>query len=124
MWSPIGQQVMIPTPHQLYKRYGLGTVSYHTSETVVLFRRRKRRREVAELLEVPLHHLMDPTTRREEEWIRDGAPLHVPFFAVDEHKVWGATAIVLAEFLALLNQSRPNPTPAATNVQRETNHYE
>ena len=49
MWSPVGQQVMIPTPHQPYKRYGLGAVDYHTGETVVLFRRRKRRLEVAEL---------------------------------------------------------------------------
>jgi transposase len=51
MWSPRGQQVMIPTPGQPYKRYGLGAVNYHTGETVVLFRRRKRRQEVAELLQ-------------------------------------------------------------------------
>lgn len=42
---------MIPTPRQPYKRYGLGAVNYHTGETVVLFRRRKRRYEVAELLQ-------------------------------------------------------------------------
>jgi len=42
---------MIPTPRQPYKRYGLGAVNYHTGETVVLFRRRKRRKEVAELLQ-------------------------------------------------------------------------
>ena len=52
MWSPRGQQVMIPTPGQPSKRYGLGAVNYHTGETVVLFRRRKRRQEVAELLQV------------------------------------------------------------------------
>jgi putative transposase len=51
MWSPLGQQVMIPTPRQPYKRYGLGAVNYHTGETVVIFRQRKRRREVAELLQ-------------------------------------------------------------------------
>lgn len=50
MWSPVGQQVMIPTPRQPYKRYGLGAVNYHTGETVVIFRQHKRRREVAELL--------------------------------------------------------------------------
>jgi putative transposase len=42
---------MIPTPGQPYTRYGLGAVNYHTGETVVLFRRRKRRQEVAELLQ-------------------------------------------------------------------------
>jgi 8-oxo-dGTP pyrophosphatase MutT (NUDIX family) len=61
--------------------------------------------EVAALLEVPLDLLLDPATRREEDWIWRGAPLHVPFYAVGEHKVWGATAIVLAEFLALLTRS-------------------
>jgi putative transposase len=54
MWSPLGQQVMIPTPRQPYKRYGLGAVNYHTGETVVIFRQHKRRREVAELLEAIL----------------------------------------------------------------------
>jgi transposase len=54
MWSPVGQQVMIPTPKQPEKRYGLGAVNYHTGETVVIFRRRKRRREVAELLQALL----------------------------------------------------------------------
>ena len=45
---------MIPTPRQPYKHYGLGAVNYHTGGTVVLFRRRKRRCEVAELLEALL----------------------------------------------------------------------
>jgi putative transposase len=54
MWSPIGQQVMIPTPGQPKTHYGLGAVNYHTGETVVLIRRRKRRREVAELLQALL----------------------------------------------------------------------
>jgi putative transposase len=42
---------MVPTPRQPYKRYGLGAVNYHTGETVVIFRRHKRRLEVAELLQ-------------------------------------------------------------------------
>lgn len=67
-------------------------------------------KEVADLLDVPLTLLLDPATRREEDWTWRGAPLHVPFYAVGEHKVWGATAIILAEFLALLT---------ASNVKRE-----
>jgi transposase len=51
MWSPVGQQVMIPTPRQPERRYGIGAVNYHTGETVVLFERRTRRREIANLLE-------------------------------------------------------------------------
>lgn len=50
MWSPVGRQVMIPTPAQPTRRYGLGAVDWHGGEVVVLMRRRKRRRESAELL--------------------------------------------------------------------------
>lgn len=72
LWSPRGQQVMIPTPGQPLKRYGLGAVNYHTGETVVLFRRRKRRREMAELL----HTLLDkhPTETIYVTW--DNAGTH------------------------------------------------
>ena len=52
--SPVAQQVMIPTPKQPDKYYGIGAVNSHTGETVVLFRRRKRRREIAELLQALL----------------------------------------------------------------------
>jgi transposase len=54
MWSPKGQQVMIPTPGQPKVHYGLGAVNYHTGEMAVIIRRHKRRKEVAELLEVLL----------------------------------------------------------------------
>jgi transposase len=55
MWSPKGQQIMIRTPGQPKKHYGIGAVNYHTGETVVVFRKHKRRREIAELL----HMLVD-----------------------------------------------------------------
>ena len=44
---------MIPTPaHPTHptRRYGLGAVNWQTGETIVLTRRRKRRKEIAELL--------------------------------------------------------------------------
>jgi transposase len=46
--------VTIPTPAQPTRRYGLGAVDWHSGEAVVITRRRKRRREVAELLEALL----------------------------------------------------------------------
>jgi putative transposase len=54
MWSPVGQQVKIPTPAQPDKYYGIGAVNYHTGETVVQFQRHKRRKEIAQLLEALL----------------------------------------------------------------------
>ncbi len=50
MWIPKGQHVMILTPAQPKKQYGLGAVKYHTGETIVHLRRRKRRIETATLL--------------------------------------------------------------------------
>jgi 8-oxo-dGTP pyrophosphatase MutT (NUDIX family) len=58
--------------------------------------------EVAEVLEVPVDHLLAPATRCEETWDFRGAPVLVPFYAVGPHKVWGATAMMLCELLALL----------------------
>jgi hypothetical protein len=54
MWSPRGQQVMIATPAQPHRRYGIGAVDDHTGEAVVRFERRKRRQEIAQLLEALL----------------------------------------------------------------------
>src|SRR5215467_8843075 len=51
MWSPVGHQVMIPTPAQPTRHYGIGAVKYHTAETVVLWRRQKWWRELAERLQ-------------------------------------------------------------------------
>lgn len=58
--------------------------------------------EVAEVIEAPLALLLTPDTCREEVWEIRGAPVRVPFYAVGQHKVWGATAMVLCELLALL----------------------
>lgn len=58
--------------------------------------------EVAEILEVPLPYLMDDSNVVVEEWSFDEEVKEVPFFNVFGHKVWGATAVVLAEFVAVL----------------------
>jgi len=61
--------------------------------------------EVAEVLEPSLAHLFDPATRQEETWEIRGHPVRVPFYLVGPHKVWGATAMVLCELLALVGGS-------------------
>jgi 8-oxo-dGTP pyrophosphatase MutT (NUDIX family) len=58
--------------------------------------------EVVEAIDMPLALLLDPGARREEDWQIRGFTVHVPFFAVGPHKVWGATAMILAELAALL----------------------
>ena len=72
MWSPKGQQVMIPTPAQPTKHYGIGAVNYHTGETVVLLKRHKRREAIAELLEALLDK--HPTGTIDVAWDNAGTP--------------------------------------------------
>jgi 8-oxo-dGTP pyrophosphatase MutT (NUDIX family) len=61
--------------------------------------------EVAEVIEAPLGVLLDPNARIEEDWEIRGYTVHVPFFKIGSHKVWGATAMMLAEFAALLEST-------------------
>lgn len=62
--------------------------------------------EVAAIIEPPLSHLLDPGTRKVELWeFRSYGERRVPFFDVDGHKVWGATAMILSEFITLLESS-------------------
>lgn len=57
--------------------------------------------EVAALLEVPVAALLDPATLQRAPWNLRGATVEVPYFSVLGQTVWGATAMMLAELLAL-----------------------
>ena len=59
--------------------------------------------EVADVIEAPVTQLLASSTRVEEMWTLRGAPVSVPFYAVNGYKVWGATAMVLSELLALIS---------------------
>lgn len=58
--------------------------------------------EVAQILEVPVATLLDDSVRKvgTREW--NGMTFPVPYFDVAGHMVWGATAIMLSEFLERL----------------------
>ncbi len=60
--------------------------------------------EVFEVLPTPLADLMDESAIVEEEWELRGMAVRVPFFKLHGYKVWGATAMILSEFLALLQR--------------------
>ena len=64
--------------------------------------------EVARILEVPLAELADPSRLAVETRRYSDQDVRVPFFRVEGEKVWGATAMVLAEFLDLLG-APPDP---------------
>ena len=61
--------------------------------------------EVARILEVAVDDLLNPALLGPAARERDGAPIMVPAFHVGGEEIWGATAMVLAEFLALLGWS-------------------
>ncbi len=58
--------------------------------------------EVARVLEVPLHTLADPRVLRRAEGLREGVAIEYPYFDLFDHQVWGATAMILSELLALV----------------------
>lgn len=66
--------------------------------------------EVGAILCVPLPHLLAPSTRTWEMWTLHGDEVDVPFFNVNGHKVWGATAMMLAELLELCAEVFPAPS--------------
>lgn len=62
--------------------------------------------EVARIIEAPISQLSDPASVKRETRTRlvkgETIPIEVPYFDIDGEKVWGATAMVLAEFCAIL----------------------
>jgi 8-oxo-dGTP pyrophosphatase MutT (NUDIX family) len=83
----------------LHPRVGLA------SERPVL---RPDMREVARIIEAPLERLRNPATLGLETRHYRNRPVEVPYFAMHGEKVWGATAMVLSEFLCVLG-SYPDP---------------
>ncbi len=69
--------------------------------------------EVAEVIEAPLDALLDPSAAKRETWIFEGRTMLVPYYGLGENKVWGATAMVLAELARVLGDVAPGPEEAA-----------
>jgi 8-oxo-dGTP pyrophosphatase MutT (NUDIX family) len=65
--------------------------------------------EVAEVIEVPLLRLFDPMNRRIEPRPAaslNGQMIQVPGFDLGKYLVWGATAMILAEFVNMLRNQK------------------
>jgi 8-oxo-dGTP pyrophosphatase MutT (NUDIX family) len=59
--------------------------------------------EVDEILEVSLDDLRDASRIHVSTRIREGVAVEYPYFDLLGHQVWGATAMVLGEFICLVN---------------------
>ena len=58
--------------------------------------------EIAELLEVPVADLLVPGLRRTEKRVFRGAEHDVYFYDAGRHTIWGATARILSNLLAVI----------------------
>jgi 8-oxo-dGTP pyrophosphatase MutT (NUDIX family) len=60
--------------------------------------------EVEEVIEVSLADLRDASRIRKGTRIREGMAVEYPYFDLAGHQVWGATAMVLGEFVYVLDE--------------------
>lgn len=61
--------------------------------------------EVQFVLAVGIDSLLNEDLQRREERVLRGVPVQVPYYMFGDHKIWGATAMILAEFKAVLKDS-------------------
>lgn len=59
--------------------------------------------EVAAAIELPLSELLDPRRRGVHKIERRGLTFSVPHFEIAGHRIWGATSLILAEFLEIMS---------------------
>lgn len=67
------------------------------------------KQEVEEAFSIPLKQLLDANNQFVEEWhLHKNASYKVPFWHVHEVPLWGATAMILNEFLTLIKKCEKN----------------
>ena len=78
-------------------RTGESTITPFVGWNPVSPRFKPDRSEVAEILEVPLHTLLDPGALEEEVWELRGSPWRVAFYRLGRQAVWGITGSILSD---------------------------
>jgi 8-oxo-dGTP pyrophosphatase MutT (NUDIX family) len=100
----VGQLTPLPIPvsgHLLHPVVGLATARPRFALAAA---------EVDRLIEVSVTHLREPSAVLWQQRVRQlppGGTMDVPYFDVEGAQVWGATAMVLAELLAVLAELAP-----------------
>ena len=64
--------------------------------------------EIETVLELPLAEFFEPSIYRVEDWSWQGRTHPVRFYTVQGEEVWGMTAEIVHQFLALLTELRPS----------------
>ncbi len=61
--------------------------------------------EVSFMILAPMRVLLDPQTIQKEKWNLMNESVMVPFYHVNGYRIWGATAMILSEFLEIISQA-------------------
>ncbi len=61
--------------------------------------------EVAKVIETPLNVLIQKSTIKTDNWILRGNNIEVPYYSINGEKIWGATAMILSEFVTILKNN-------------------
>jgi len=61
--------------------------------------------EVAELLEIPVAHFFDRANWQSVDVSIDEQQRTIPYIAIGGHKLWGATAMAIAEFVVMIEET-------------------
>jgi 8-oxo-dGTP pyrophosphatase MutT (NUDIX family) len=64
-------------------------------------------REVDQIIIASVDQLLHPRTRKEKDILVRGYDIRAPYFDIDSQVVWGATAMILNEFLVLVRELVP-----------------
>jgi 8-oxo-dGTP pyrophosphatase MutT (NUDIX family) len=63
------------------------------------------KQEVSYIIEASLKDLLNPSNRVVERKKINGAEMDVPFFSINDEKIWGATAMIISEFLDIIHKT-------------------
>ncbi len=58
--------------------------------------------EVKELIITPIEELMQPENKKTETMHLHNLDFQVPYFAIQNYKIWGATAMIISEWITVL----------------------
>jgi len=61
---------------------------------------------VEQVVEVPLEVLFDETIVGDTQIDIKGVKVDAPFFQIQNYKVWGATAMMISELLAVIDSAK------------------
>ncbi len=64
--------------------------------------------EVDHMIIVPVKHLLKPEYLKKEKWNLSGEEVWVPFYSFNHYKIWGATAMILSEFMDVIEGIEPD----------------